>query len=883
MKMSLDTKVYTIILVCGIIIWFNQNLTLDIDYERHAQLKDPKTNQTIKPSQLLDLGKVINITDQYINSTNAQDRLHDLVYTMNFESPFLIDYNYTNLQELKQSGYPVSNKTKCKDDLDWIIKMFDKYENYTQVKGRIGYELTNLIDSFGKFESNSFSGLTNWLGSYKSCLKVTLNNNSIKTRYCIGRMKFKSWPADERIIPKTVIRLGLCIPETCTTRSFSRPLAAEMIEKLSKIDLPSRYQEELQLDSIYCLPDERSPIRRLPTGGFIYIGVVSAWVLIIIVATITHEHLIRNHPRRKSMSVKQEIDKLKNQALFYLAKGFQQAQPQQESTPQLSPEPSPQLSRNLTTLDVSDISNNSSEYSYGSYTFVDDNNTDNSNNNPVTDAQQSGFLGTLVNDVLLALSLRSTINDFKTDSFKVKHNRYNKVRVHLGSLDFFKVAFAIAIVLAHSAYLSSIYSRSLGNRVDTNISPLGKLSLSLAKFVDTFFVFFGILTTYTMLRKFNTKELGNPYTWLFVNIGVFLRITPLFMLVYWYSKTISPYTGSGPWWDYGTDKYSMKGVCMADPWWKSIPYFGSLGSPSVPACNLPSWFIVSYSQISLLLPLITYLIYSLQGFIAKLSLVLFLLCASAFNIGARLYMQTTIREEGFTLYGGFLSDLLEKFESTGHISTLGRIGSVAVGCFVGYLLYSYEEKKINNWPSWLKSTKVCLFTALIHIAILFLPIIGHYIYEYNRNLVTLEQFVGVNVALIIVWPILNAILLINITTVNNHSILIRFLRHSFWHIFNRLGLCIFLVHWEVIFIGITSYEQGPDYLFVTDVMKTWAFGLYVSILLAFAIHVFIESPVSRLTTVLIKYLSGHGSKINSDNSRNHINFNTKKTKVQFYN
>lgn len=853
--MFLDTKLYTIALCCIIIFWFYQNLTLEIDYERHRQLKDPKTNKTIKPSELLDLGKVINITDEYINSTNAQERLHDLIYTMNFESPFLIDYNYTNLEDLKNSGHPGIDKKKCKDDLDWIVKMFEKNENYTQIKGRIGYELTNLMDSFGKPESGSYAGVTTWVGSYKNCLKVTLNNNSIKTRYCIGRMKFNNWPSNERIIPKTSIRMGLCLPETCTTSSFKRPQTAKMIEKLSKLDLPIKYSEALQLDSIYCLPDERSPIRRLPTGGYIYIGVVSGWMLIILSATVIHEYLIRNHPRRKSMP--NEINKVKNLVNSnFVNKGSQL-----------------QLSVNSTSIDISDISNNTSECSSdcGSNSNVDYKNDD----------TQANIGGAIINDILLALSLRATINDFKTDSFKVKHNRHNKVRVHLGSLDFFKVVFAISIVLAHSGYLSSIYSRSLSNRIDTNIDPLGKLTLSLAKFVDTFFVFFGILTTYTMLKKFNSKELGNPFTWLFVNIGIFLRIAPLFMLVYWYSKLISPYTGSGPWWDYGTDKYSMKGVCMSEPWWKSIPYFGSLGLPSVPACNLPSWFIVSYSQISLLLPTITYLLHSLPNFFAKITLVIFLICASAFNIGARLYMQTTIREEGFTIYGGFLSDLLEKFESTGHISTLGRIGSVSVGCFVGYLLHSYEEKRIPKWPSWLKSTKVCLLTFLAHVAIGFLPLIGHYMYKYNGRLVKLNEFVGFNVLLIIIWPILNAIFFINITTVNNHSIIIRFLRHSFWHVFNRLGLCIFLVHWEVIFIGITSYEQAPGYLFITDVMKTWAFGLYISIILAFIIHIFIESPSARLSNFLIKYLSNRGLKINNDNSRNHLEFNTKKTKVEF--
>lgn len=774
--MDLRLIIFTGLLISGLSFWFYINTKLTIDYRRHQQLIDETTGKKIKPSDILDLYKLVNHSTDYIESTNAQERYRELIYQSNLENPFMIDQRYSDREDLIKSGWPVANEQVCSQQLDWIIGQYNSNTNFTYLKGQLGYELTTLIDSFGKPASGSYTNIASWIGSYSQCLNVKLRSGSINTRYCIGRARFKWWPKDERIYPSTSIRFGLCLPETCDTLAFQTQKSK--IVALAKLELPQIYKDGLEFDSMFCLPDERSPIRAMPTSGRVFITITCSWIAIVLATSAVYEYSKRKRTNERPL----ETDNIKSVKI---------ADFDQPDKPDLK------------------------------------------------------------SKLIEALSIRCSLKSFKSNEFKIRYKNGDRVRVDLGLLDFFKTIMAILVVLGHSGYLMLTYMKTLNDKMYLGTGELGSLALSVSRCVDTFFLFFGLLTTYTMMRKFSTKQLSNPLIWIGINLGVLLRISPVFLLVYWYSHSVSPYTGSGPWWDYGVDEFSMKGVCMRDSWWKSIPYFGSLSNPPVPACVLPSWFIVCYSQISTLLPIITYILCALKNHLSRYLLTTFILLASAVNVGFRLYNQTSVKEEAFTLYGGFLTDLMEKFESLGHITTFGRLGCVTVGCFVGYLLRIYDQGKILEWPRWMRSRLLVTVAVLGHIIIVFLPIIGRRVFEITGRLASLDEFVVFNVVIMILWPILNSLLVLVGTTIYNHMVVARFMSHTFWHVFNRLGLCIFLVHWELIFIAITSGDQG-HYGTVNDVMRLWAYGVYVSIVLAFVIHILIETPLSNLLTLLGK-------------------------------
>lgn len=771
---------------------------MEIDYERHSHLIDPVSKLKRKPGEFLKLDKIIKLTSQYINSTNAQQRLYDLEYQLNIENPFVYDYTYSDKLACKLSAWPVANRTTCSIQLNWILTQLDQNKNYTYLRGQLGYELTRFTDSFGRPEPGVFSGITNWLGSYRGCKLASLDSGRILTRYCIARMRPKSWPKNEIANPPTSIRVGVCLPESCETNSLE--VQRSQLEKLAKLELPQIYKDELELTSIFCLPDEQSPIRQIPFSGQVYLVIVIGWFALVISATIIIEI---NRARQR--------DELANQA--------QSVRRESSIIPG-------ECKLNQFRLDIVGQEQNQQTTTGWSYKFLE------------------------------ALSIRDSIKAFKTNTFRVKYNQGERVRVNLSSIDTIKVVMAILVILAHAGYLANIYARSLSNRLEMLTSDLALMAVSISRAVDVFFVFFGLLTTYTLMRKLNLKQLSNPLMWIGVNIGIFFRVAPLFMLVYWYSKSISPYTGSGPWWDYGVDENSIKGVCMRDPWWKSIPLLGSLGSPSVPTCVLPAWFLVSYSHISLLLPLLTYIICKLSTR-GRFIMIGYLSVVSAFSTAYRLYNQSTVPKEAFLTHGALLSNLLEKFEATGHLTTLGRVGCVAVGSLTGYLLRSYELGEISRWPKWLCHKLTLVLTLLLCTLVIFVPLIGKKLHMITGNSTNLGVIVTADAIITMTFPLLAAILIINATTIYNHKVVVRFFGHSFWHVFNRLGLCIYLVHWEVLFIAVTGFEQAPSYGYMMDVMKLWSFGVFVSIILAFFLHIMVEAPLARILNALGESIVEH--------------------------
>jgi hypothetical protein len=820
---------WVVILCLGLVGWLYVDVrqSLKINYEWHNYLINSTTGDKIKPKDIYDLAKIINVTEEYINSTNAFERLYDLEYNINVENPFASDQVYSDALQLVQSGWPVANQSQCGKDLKWIADQLSEHSDYALVKGRLGLELTQFMDSFGKPESGLYSGLVTWLGSYKQCKRSTLNGGLIRTRYCIARMRPKWWPKNETIYPKTRIRVGICLPETCDTMSFKRQKLA--IETLMKFDMSQFFRDNLELDSIFCLPDERSPIRQIPLGGRIFLYVIGSWLSIVIIASICYE-IIRKKLRRQAkesmfVNFKREFWEKGLSVSGFLGRGAYDPSQQTKTTEtQVSQGRSP-------------------------------------------GAAPINRMNTLSFELLESISIHKSLKDFKTNTFieqqqcklREQHDQDPNTRVNLCCLSSVKFLMAILVILGHSGYLNSVYTRSLTNRVDLNTQGTGYMIMSIARCVDTFFVFFGVLTSYTLLRKLNIKQLSNPLMWIGVNAGILLRIGPVFLLVYCYSRLISPYTGEGPWWDYGVFKYSMKGKCMSESWWKSLLYFGCSDSPPVAACVLPAWFLVSYSQLSLLIPLITYLLYKLPNHITKYLLILFTTGISCTQLAIKMYKQTSLREEAFSVYGGFLVDLVEKFQSTGTMSTLGRVGCVTVGCYVGYLLRMYEQGKIREWPKWFRSRLNIIIVCAIHLIIIFMPLISHLSTKNGWHIASLDEFVGSYVVTLMIWPVLNSILLINSVTVCNRLAFVRLAAHSFWHSANKLGLCIYLVHWEVIFIGVTGFEHAPSMGFLSDVFKLWAFGVFFSILIALVIHIMIDAPLAALTMVIFRHVQARFS------------------------
>lgn len=826
-------KTFTFWLTCfilGMIGW----VYVDLDngnntYEEFEKIYNKTSGKKmIILKDILRVHEVIDDPDHYVNETTSDERLYEIFRVSNLMQPYPTDLYYSDPQDQAVSGWPMANQTICGQQLQWLTGILLKNPNYTHLKGQLGREITNLMDTYGKPIAGMYNQAANtWLGSYESCMKIQLNYGQINNRFCFAKFKPKSWPSSGIEHPESTIRIGICIPESCDTNSFD--LYKTNLEFLAMYELPNHYKDSLVFHSMVCLPDERSPIRQIPLIGRLTIAMTVFWFSMIIIVSIVYEYIYRKKYRRPKHY---NIDSVDSHELSF------------------SESSSDDNNNNENKLDEKEID-------------AGDENPHNVNltNNKLKSVQLNQFEIPMPTEppqqpfwihVLEGLTIRYSFKQFKSCTFRIRYNRGERTRVDLSSFDFYKSMFAVAIVMAHGHVFASMLARTYRGRIDLTNNHTTRVIISVGRFVDTFFLFFGVLTSYGLLRKLNLRQLSNPFVWILANVGIYLRIMPVFMLTYLFNRSVVPYLGSGPWWDYGIDHHSANGNCQSQQWFKILPVIGNFGQPSVPTCNPPSWFLVSYAQISLIIPLMTYIIYRLTRFTYRIGLVILIGCASGFHIAHRLYVQEVVPTDAFARYGGQMVLVVDKYESSGYLDTLGRIGSVAVGCLVGYLLHLYRIERISKWPNWLRSNTIITITVIAHILILAMPTIGHRIYIHTHKIITREEFVTANAILFIIWPFLNAVLVLNMTTVSAKHVLIRFMSNPFWHVFNKLGLSILLVQYSIIVHGLTVFDDAPTNGFIMDSVKIGTYGLILSIIVALIMYIFVEAPITHLTMLVFK-------------------------------
>lgn len=779
------------LLASSIVGWLIWDLfsPMDIDYERNSYLKHRKSGDLIKPKDFIELGKVISQSEEYVNKTNAMERLHDLVIQTNVVRAFPIDHSYSSADQLHLSGLPHANKTKCGQDLNWVLNELKQNPDFPLVKGELGRELTQLIDSMGKPEAGMYRGIVSWVGSYERCKRLIFSANQLKMRYCWSRFRPKWWPKNETLEQQAVIRVGSCLPESCDTQADQ--IYGQEISSLVKFDWSPFYSRALDFESMFCLPNEQSPIRQIPPAGYVYMLILFKWILVVLVATIAFE--INKYKVNK---------KWKRYQMLAMPPNGSTGEKQQGIVMENVPSGTMQLAH------------------------VD-----------------FGWTA----EIMEALSLSRTLKNFTRDSFYVnyKHDN-NRPRVDMSWLNSMKFLMCLCMVLSHTSFIGWAYTRSLTEHIELATGIGARVLLCVGRLVDTFFVLFGVFGSYYLISKFKMDNLSNPLVWIHFNLKALLRIIPLYATVYGFARYIGPYIGAGPWWDYGVDKYSIRSLCQHSDWWTIIPYFSSHESMPASFCVPPAWFLVVYLRLALLIPIIVYILYKLPNEWCRSIFVLILSLITNMQFSSRLYRQESLKDEAFTLYGGFLVILLDKFQVTGAMFSYTHIGLLAISCYSGYLLRMYKIGKITEWPSWISSHSSLAFIVSSHFIIQLGPAVGFGLTDYFETTPTIAQVVVANYIMAVVWPIINCILIIQTSTMYNQYAFIRFFSHPFWTSFNRLGLCVYLIHWEVITYSVTGHELGPTYGFKTDILRHCAFSYLFTLIISVIAYFFIEAPVTNV-------------------------------------
>ena len=120
--------------------------------------------------------------------------------------------------------------------------------------------------------------------------------------------------------------------------------------------------------------------------------------------------------------------------------------------------------------------------------------------------------------------------------------------------------------------------------------------------VDWFFVISGFLTTYLIFLG-KVVERNTLVQWIYTIFHRYWRLAPLYILLFWFSKSVFAYTSYGPMWDYGTSSMTLRGICRRESWFWPLTLTSNL-HPLHEECIMPSWYISCDMQFFMITPVI---------------------------------------------------------------------------------------------------------------------------------------------------------------------------------------------------------------------------------------------------------------------------------------
>lgn len=826
------------------------NPVLDLN-NTYPYLINKLTGLVTEPRDYFNFDYIYNPNETYKRQTSAQVRNYHLLKAFDFANYFQTDHwHYSDPNDLELSAYPIANKLKCSQHLNWIEDNLNRSrtENILFLPGEQHSNLMTLIDSFGRPEASTFYGHGIWVGSYYECLRVRIDlekfrkeeceqhnivncepqlNGHFRGRYCIGKARDIDWPTYEEddYTPNITYKIGFCLPETCETSSINSHRL--QLERLMRFNMPNYWQPRLNLTDIYCLPDRRSPIRAMNSSGRIFLSLISMWLITLLAATIVYQFYKRHS---------QDMRRI-------LTQNF-----------------APECHQGITATSITTANNYEDVYQ-------DPNKSSTSNEvnlGSISSLSMRSWLNKSpkVIKMLKALSIIENMLDLcKPPKLLDNAEDLKRLRVNLNPLDFIKCLCCIFVIFGHIVFIHMQHLTNIVHTIELSYELYPRILIALFNFVDTFFIISGMLTAYFVFKRFGEKNFG-PTAWLYTSLLRILRLSPVYILVFWFTKTITVHLADGPLWDYATDKNSIKGLCSNDHWWKSLLYLGNYGTMQ-PLCILPAWSIIVDSQYSLIIPPALFVVMKHKrfGYVA----LLFAVVGSTLNMTWQLASQTAVKTSDMAKVRLHVYPLISRFGAEFYNTAFNRMGPVAIGILGGHLLYLYGKGNIRTWPRLLQGTSFKIIL-MLHIFVFILPTLGMLTDDPSSNDDSnFTIFLISNATIKPIWSLINTIFILRLVTdLRLRSTVVRIMAHNVWHCLGKLCFASYLIHYEIILIFLKSRHEGlvdPDW---AQIAREFSFVFLVSTVIAYFVHILYEAPINNLITMIVNKKTRNLQQVNND-------------------
>lgn len=761
----------------------------------------------------------------------------------------------------------------CIRQLDWIngeAQLVLSNENTFASSKQLN--LLDLLDSFGAPESQLMMGNNWWLGSFQQCsqaqLPDELRSEDNRTRYCIAKLRPPTWNKRNEYI-----KLAVCLPKACNSI-----LAAEILQPLERLIKLTRLSQprfaNFKLVDLYCLPDEDSPLRKLSYSASIFVYLLLTWLCLVAFYSLKFEYLQVARLRSGEFNSNEPEGLMDALAIRLAWRRLFDIKPQDRSTTSFSKSAKRRSKRSLT----------AKEKLSGSDSAIDCDSNENSdldlsssptkvNQTEVTKQLRSNLVGSLC--LSGQQEAKSSADHFVLMTRgeklqKMVEQKISNQAINLSVIDGIKVISMVWLVAAHSL-LYLIRSISNGRDFWLILRDARFLTVMAGIFpVDSFFTVTGILTTCLRFNKGqHESSFSSSRYWLEAIYHRYVRFMPMYLMVFWYTRDVSEYIGSGPMWDYATANSSIRSTCKRESFTDALLFKANF-KPLLDHCVKPAWYLASDFQFLLVTPIYLILLAKSErlGKLAiQISIALSLVLQFMTVFWSNEIDDFTTLINFKPMFGAYVLHNLWKL----YVLPYNRICPYFIGLLTGYLMYRRDSNRDQNGanlitnsesedlnapeisptPSFWQTLRryICLdvWIPLICLSsIIYLPLLS-LINTYDGIIAKIGTSAIIGL-MRFVWSLSVARLIYVCTSSNQQacsSFMRRFLSSAQWKPWSKIGLSTLLIQWEVISYLAQTQTSLPNMTlpFLLSMILVSAVATYA---IAVVVYITIEYPISML-------------------------------------
>lgn len=532
----------------------------------------------------------------------------------------LYDFKYSDDSIRERSAGHLVDDALCRRQLSQLAELAQMQHTSKHVAGSLPLTVRHYLESKAKTPQGILDGNVVWLGVYDSCVRANIpagvirgvlgheqEQKDIKGRYCVSHMRAKSWPKwDMYFEDRLSIRVGICMPQSCHSKIYKEDtLIQQQVNYLTRYDLVDPFNDDSRYEvyDLYCLPDEDSPFRQPDLGAKLFKLFLLIWIGILIYTNIKYKQRTKALRRlRETVDIKMIVSEKADR----------------EDTDHIDDDPGEPINDSeVKQLDSPEVARYKREYANNKLAkqFGKTSKSNKDESDVKFDFVQAFSIeanidylfksraGNEADDSALKRSKTKDSNDGPNEADENALRNEKKSRVNLDVLDAVKVFSAIYIVLGHCFMF---YFDIIENMRHANEQMMGVPIVIIANslhVVQLFYIIAGVLLTFLILSRQKRRHIVRPPLWIVVIVGRYLRMIPVYLLVFWFAKHVGPHVSFGPTWlDYRTDLEGVRGYCATESWLTMLTL--SSADAKLPLGCLPqTWYLSNDFRTLLVLPI----------------------------------------------------------------------------------------------------------------------------------------------------------------------------------------------------------------------------------------------------------------------------------------